>query len=106
MWCKSGKIDWIVTTGGTGFGVRDTTPEVCLHIASLQRDLIDHAVGSRSFAEKGGFWAGSSHVVDFTEAYTPRLPLPTRCWHHWQYFDCYTPWQPQGREGEHYGLGI
>ncbi|KAL1939973.1 hypothetical protein VTO73DRAFT_9308 [Trametes versicolor] len=26
-WCDSGDIDWIVTTGGTGFGVRDRTPE-------------------------------------------------------------------------------
>jgi len=105
-WCKSGKVDWIVTTGGTGFGVRDTTPEVCLNISSLPRNLIDDVVGCRSFAEKGGFRAGSSHVIDFAEAHTPRLPLPTCCWHHWQYFDCNTPWQPQGREGEHYGLGI
>ncbi len=36
-WCDSGDIDWIVTTGGTGFGVRDRTPEVRTRDAHLPR---------------------------------------------------------------------
>ena len=33
-WSQLGSIDWIITIGGTGFGVRDRTPEasraICL----------------------------------------------------------------------------
>jgi gephyrin len=39
-WVSSGEVDLIFTTGGTGFGVRDKTPEVLLHPASRSFHLI------------------------------------------------------------------
>ena len=34
-WGDSGNVDWIITTGGTGFGVRDVTPEVVIVLISF-----------------------------------------------------------------------
>lgn len=28
-WASLDNVEWIITTGGTGFGTRDCTPEVC-----------------------------------------------------------------------------
>lgn len=34
--CASGAVDWLISTGGTGFGVRDVTPEVCRRLILMK----------------------------------------------------------------------
>lgn len=36
-WADSGDVDLLVSTGGTGLGVRDVTPEVCLSV--IQKEV-------------------------------------------------------------------
>ncbi|KAL0950077.1 hypothetical protein HGRIS_010081 [Hohenbuehelia grisea] len=47
-WCDSGEIDWIITTGGTGFGVRDKTPEAISSLLERQASGIVHLLLSAS----------------------------------------------------------
>ncbi|KAF8645510.1 hypothetical protein AX16_007794 [Volvariella volvacea WC 439] len=47
-WSDSGEIDWIVTSGGTGFGVRDSTPEAIGPILERQASGLVHHLLSTS----------------------------------------------------------
>ncbi|KAF9562478.1 hypothetical protein CPC08DRAFT_706685 [Agrocybe pediades] len=47
-WCKSGSVDWVVTTGGTGFGVRDVTPEAIGPLIERQASGLVHLLLSAS----------------------------------------------------------
>ncbi|KAI0677254.1 MoaB/Mog domain-containing protein [Trametes maxima] len=47
-WCDQGDIDWIVTTGGTGFGVRDRTPEAIKPLLEREAPGLVHLLLSAS----------------------------------------------------------
>ncbi|HEY4693809.1 MAG TPA: MogA/MoaB family molybdenum cofactor biosynthesis protein [Bellilinea sp.] len=49
-WCDSGKVDVILTTGGTGFAPRDVTPEATT--AVMQRPAPGIAEAARAFSLK------------------------------------------------------
>ena len=43
-WCDSGEIDLVLTTGGTGLGPRDVTPEATQAIVDIEVPGIPEAV--------------------------------------------------------------
>ncbi|KII94617.1 hypothetical protein PLICRDRAFT_185708 [Plicaturopsis crispa FD-325 SS-3] len=47
-WCELGTIDWVITTGGTGFGVRDRTPEAIKPLLEREATGIVHLLLSAS----------------------------------------------------------
>ena len=54
--CDEHQADLILTTGGTGFSMRDWTPEATLEIAHRQVPGISEALRAYSFGS--GTWAG------------------------------------------------
>ncbi|KAK2465926.1 hypothetical protein APHAL10511_001567 [Amanita phalloides] len=47
-WAKRGDVDWIVITGGTGFGVRDYTPEAVKSMLDREASGLVHLLLSHS----------------------------------------------------------
>jgi molybdenum cofactor synthesis domain-containing protein len=47
-WADAGEVDLIVSTGGTGLGVRDFTPEVCLSIIDKEVPGLAEAMRART----------------------------------------------------------
>ncbi|EPQ59047.1 hypothetical protein GLOTRDRAFT_113867 [Gloeophyllum trabeum ATCC 11539] len=47
-WCTEGEADWVITTGGTGFGVRDRTPEAISPLLERHAPGLVHLMLSRS----------------------------------------------------------
>ncbi|TRM67807.1 MoeA, N-terminal and linker domain-containing protein [Schizophyllum amplum] len=47
-WVSRGDVDWIITTGGTGFGVRDTTPEAVKPLIEREAPGLVHLMLSTS----------------------------------------------------------
>lgn len=102
-WCSSGSVDWIITTGGTGFGVRDVTPEVSYHpirsCVSIAHELTNKS-GNSSHYRTSCSRIGPSHALFVLEANTFSRSFETRSWDHPKHSDHDITWQPQSREGE------
>ncbi|KAF7318396.1 Molybdopterin molybdenumtransferase [Mycena chlorophos] len=47
-WCSSGEVDWVITTGGTGFGVKDCTPEAVTPLIERHASGLVHLMTSAS----------------------------------------------------------
>ncbi|KAI0832725.1 MoaB/Mog domain-containing protein [Trametes gibbosa] len=73
-WCDQGDIDWIVTTGGTGFGVRDRTPEAIKPLLEREAPGIVHLLLSSSLRSTP--LAALSRPVAGTIRHTLVITLP------------------------------
>ncbi|KAF7335240.1 Molybdopterin molybdenumtransferase [Mycena sanguinolenta] len=50
-WCERGDVDWIITAGGTGFGMRDQTPEAISPLLEREAPGLVHLMMSASLKQ-------------------------------------------------------
>ena len=100
QWAEQDTIDWIVTTGGTGFGVRDRTPEVSRLECMREGLYADRCSGNYAASRETSSRYRTSPARHIPPEDTLRRAVSTRCGNDQGHTYSDSPRQRQGREGE------
>lgn len=64
-------VNLVITTGGTGFAVADSTPEVTFkRFYTVGQVSNSQIIGRHSCASQAGTWLGPCHVIHLSRRYT------------------------------------
>lgn len=106
-WCD-GDVNLVLTTGGTGFGVRDKTPEVSHSSPLSPHQQLTPTAGSHSPDRQARSWPRSSHALPLSLHHSLGSSFPpsrrrspfAQLAHRTRLAHRYASWKSQRREGE------